>query len=197
MADAAALPVASPAESADAGGALAAAPPAAPLAALTPAAAAADAPQLPPVLPPPGFEATDAGSHTVEPELAADVAAITAAVTAATVGGARPCRAAAAASAPRADATPPLADAGDEADEPDLSLKTGELNVEAEAVVEIKKELAPGTSPYVSAKTFEELNLSEELLRVRWAPEACRPRAAVPPTPTLTLGNVCPRPPHR
>ena len=133
----------------------------------------------------------------MEPELAADVAAITAAVTAATVGGARPCRAAAAASAPRADATPPLADAGDEADEPDLSLKTGELNVEAEAVVEIKKELAPGTSPYVSAKTFEELNLSEELLRVRWAPEACRPRAAVPPTPTLTLGNVCPRPPHR
>ena len=64
-------------------------------------------------------------------------------------------------------------------DEPDLSLKTGELNPEVEAVVEIKKELAPGASPYVSAKTFEELNLSEELLRVRLAPGACRARVAV------------------
>jgi hypothetical protein len=163
---------------------------------LTPAAAAADAPP-PPLPPPPGFEAADAGSHKVEPELAADVAAITAAVTATKVGGVCPCAAAARASAPRADATPRLADAGDEVDEPDLSLKTGELNVEAEAVVEIKKELAPGASPYVSAKTFEELNLSEELLRVRSSPGASRARVAVPAPPTLTLAHMCPRPPCR
>ena len=93
MADAAALPVASPAESAAAGGALPAAPPAAPRGVLTPAAAAADAPP-PPLPPPPGFEAADAGSHKVEPELAADVAAITAAVTAAKVAGMCPCAAA-------------------------------------------------------------------------------------------------------
>ena len=65
-------------------------------------------------------------------------------------------------------------------DEPDLSLKTGELNEEAEAVIEITKELAPGASPYISAKTFEELNLTPELLTVRRAPGRRAARAAAP-----------------
>ena len=70
-----------------------------------------------------------------------------------------------------------------------MSLKTGELNTAAEAVIEIEKKLAPDASPYVSAKTFEELNLSEELLRVRLGagapPRALRARQ----TPTLTLAE--------
>ena len=78
-------------------------------------------------------------------------------------------------------------------DEPDLSLKSGELNAEAEAVVEITKELAPGASPYVSAKTFEELNLTPELLKARRAPGRRRERAAAPRAQTLTLA---PRRPH-
>ncbi|CAI5494296.1 unnamed protein product [Closterium sp. Naga37s-1] len=50
-------------------------------------------------------------------------------------------------------------------DQPDLSIKTGELNdVPDGSEHEIKKVVAAET-PYSSAKTFEELNLSEPLLR--------------------------------
>lgn len=49
-------------------------------------------------------------------------------------------------------------------DEPDLSLKTGRLHEEIEDS-QIKKIIGDGDTPYVSARTFEELGLSAELLQ--------------------------------
>jgi hypothetical protein len=189
MADDGTEPVAPPAEAEAAAGA----PPAASSSmlrpALTPAAAAAaDAP--PPLPPPPGFEAEAAGSHAVEAEHAADVAAITAAVTATRVGTSSSSTPRTAAHLPRADAPRArLADAAEEVDEPDQSLgKPDQLNeIPPEAVIEITKELAPGASPYVSAKTFEELNLTPELLLVRCAPGRSAARAGGRQCQTLTL----------
>jgi len=54
---------------------------------------------------------------------------------------------------------------GEDVDAPDASLKSGVL-LEAEEE-EIKTVLAPSATPYASAKTFEELQLSPELLMVR------------------------------
>ena len=50
-------------------------------------------------------------------------------------------------------------------DAPNLSLKSGVLL--EEEVTEIKTVLAADATPYTSAKTFEDLNLSPELLKVR------------------------------
>lgn len=56
----------------------------------------------------------------------------------------------------------------DAPDEPDLALgKAKELNIEAELEeTEIKKVAADEATPYSSAATFEELNLTPELLQV-------------------------------
>ena len=62
-------------------------------------------------------------------------------------------------------------------------------------MTEITKEIAPGATPYTSAKTFEELNLSPELLKAR-AERRMRVRCARAPfaagrgacAKTLTLG---------
>jgi hypothetical protein len=81
-------------------------------------------------------------------------------------------------------------------DAPDLALKSGELNEEAEAVVEITKELAPGATPYTSAKTFDELNLSPELLKARSlrrpAQRCGRAGHATRSAKTLTLSALTP-----
>jgi len=89
-----------------------------------------------------------AGTHQPDAADAAEVALLAAAVAAA-----------------RVDTT------GDEVEAPDASLKSGVFDAVADAMLEIKKELAPGASPYTSAKTFQELNLSDELLKV--SPPSC------------------------
>ncbi|CAM6127994.1 unnamed protein product [Calypogeia fissa] len=54
----------------------------------------------------------------------------------------------------------------DEADKPDLTLKADTLNEAVEAPeTEIRKVLVDNNTPYTSAKSFEDLNLSDSLLR--------------------------------
>jgi hypothetical protein len=98
---------------------------------------------------PPGFEGVAPGTHAVDE---AELAQLNAAV----------------ATSARVTAE------GEDVDAPDLSLKSGVL-VEEEEASEIKTVLAPSATPYASAKTFEELNLSPELLTVRSPAAAQQP----------------------
>jgi hypothetical protein len=147
----------------------AAAPVAAPVAEEAAGGVAAESqqPEAPPA-PPPGFEDVAPGTHAVPP---AELDALASAVQAARVTpGAHPQPPPPFLPPPpltRAHALPRFAAEQADVDAPDLSLKSGVLL--EEEVTEIKTVLAADATPYTSAKTFEDLNLSPELLKVRCA----------------------------
>jgi hypothetical protein len=68
---------------------------------------------------------------------------------------------------------------GEDIDAPDTTLGAGPLVEEA---TEIKTVLAADATPYTSAKSFEDLNLSPELLKVSSRPQLpCRSHAGAAP----------------
>ena len=120
----------------------------------------------PPPPPPPGFEDVAPGTHGAPGGDADDVAALAKAVEQATVTGESLRSSLPPTVSPTTESRPwhACSAASEGIDVPDSTLAAGPLLEEA---TEIRTVLAADATPYTSAQTFEDLNLSPELLKVR------------------------------